>query len=533
MTSQPIVQDYELTRSLISASDYSVWRGQRRSDGQSVIVQRLQIGTAPSTEEMGRILGEFDALKALALPMLPTYLDLVDDGEEEMWLIRNTTEDQRIQAKLDLGESFQPHDIEAFLAQLLDLLAILHEGDTSIIHRDINPRTVTFDGHRYGLTDFGLLTSLVPTSPPSLADPPAAYRCPKAQENGSLDISADLYSLGAVTMHLAAHLSPGELRDDRGRIPVADFLAFDSPAVPLLESLLEPDPNARPTSAREALEYLEAPVTGSPDPHRPPSTSTASPTSSAPAPLQPTTVDEPDTHTAPSSPDSSIAVVDSHLDMLAVRSEDRSLKPHKPIADSIAEVRLQGPNLIIDIPGSSALPSSLALVALTVVMGFATFGTGCALESLGLCCMGTLLLFPGAPLALVLGHQLIPRRSERIILGEQGLARYVDIDLRRPHEEIRHELSPQTFIELSDIDRFFPVATFPNDLNTPDNFSSTLPSPGIHLQRPRGSSTRMATNISTRGKLPIGSKDSRELRWTTDLLNAHLARLKPTEDEEN
>jgi tetratricopeptide (TPR) repeat protein len=149
-------------------------------------------------------------------------------------------------------------------------LALLHAR--RLLHRDVSARNVRLgaDG-RAKLLDFGALCS--PGPQPNLIGTPV-YLAPEALTGKPLDARTDLYSLGAVAYWLLTRTHaftarrfddlpaawttpPPPLRDAQPDIPEA----LDA----LVMSLLHPDPLARPASAAEVMDRLDAIAALSPD----------------------------------------------------------------------------------------------------------------------------------------------------------------------------------------------------------------------------------------------------------------------------
>jgi len=142
-------------------------------------------------------------------------------------------------------------------------LALLHAR--RLLHRDISPRNVRLTGEgRAKLIDFGALTSfgiaaeLVGT-PPGIA--------PEALRGAALDQRSDLYALGALSYWALTgrHAYPARAVSDLMEIwryppelPSAWSADVPSALDELVMSLLRLDPLARPTSAAEVIDRLNA-----------------------------------------------------------------------------------------------------------------------------------------------------------------------------------------------------------------------------------------------------------------------------------
>ncbi len=512
MTTDTMLQNYRLQRAILPGDPYSVWRGDDATSGQSVIIQRLQLPSPPENSQVQALVWEFDILKKLDHPQLPTYLDLVDDGSQETWLVRETSEEQRVQAKLDRGQLLSPDELEDFLRQLLELLRYLHDQEVPLYHRDINPHTVTFAGDRYGFTDMGLLTALSTSNPPpSLVSHDDGYRAPE-RTNQDPSLSTDLYGLAAVALALITGMAPGELRDDAGHVDVHSYAAFDAPAVNLLATMLAADPDRRPSTAADALRQLDAPER--PHPSALPLAAHPSQSTQPASPSRPELKPSSDLAHPPS--------IGEALEQYATSQTSGELAPYNAMPTRRSELRLVGDKLIIDVPGASSATHGLISAALIFASAIAITGFGCAFEFFWFCCLGFLLFIPGIPLAFIFGPRWLGGHSERLVCDAQGLRHYTNISLG----DDSTDAEPRRFFDLDEINAIKAAAPPPNNLSSQGRGAGSLVMPGLHIRTSGGRSYTCAADISVRGGLPIGSRDSRELLWVSNVLDAHIQDLK-------
>jgi serine/threonine-protein kinase len=162
-------------------------------------------------------------------------------------------------------------------AQIADALAAAHA--VGIVHRDLKPENVMVEA-RDGIVhcrvlDFGIARALDPQTPASEAPQrpltrvgtvlgTPGYMPPEQALGEVVDARADLYALGVIVWELAAGRLLFDQDDPRGIAlaqltePVPPLPGDDVPPalVELLDALLEPKREARPSSASEVRERL-------------------------------------------------------------------------------------------------------------------------------------------------------------------------------------------------------------------------------------------------------------------------------------
>jgi serine/threonine protein kinase len=164
-----------------------------------------------SAEAQKQFTREAQMLARLAHPNLPRVIDNFILPEIGQYLVMDYVEGEDLQSMLErLGRLPEPQ-VLAWISQICEALAYLHNQSSPIIHRDIKPGNIKIrpDG-RAMLVDFGIAKvyepSLVTTLGARAFTP--GYSPPEQYGTGSTDRRSDIYALGATIYHLLTGKAP-------------------------------------------------------------------------------------------------------------------------------------------------------------------------------------------------------------------------------------------------------------------------------------------------------------------------------------
>ncbi len=234
-----------------------VFRVQRVRDGAERALKWMEVGDARRWER------ELEVALGLSHPALIRCDDagVRDQGAFLVMELATSTLRQVL---------FAPGKGELVWTALLRVgegLAALHEA--GVVHRDLKPENVLLTPEGAKLTDFGLArwlgredltrTGLVQGTP--------AYMAPEQARGERVGPPADLYAWGIMVAEAIegtprhAGSDPGEVLVRRARaaaepLSPAAVARTDRRLVSLVETMLRPDPDERPASAREVLDHL-------------------------------------------------------------------------------------------------------------------------------------------------------------------------------------------------------------------------------------------------------------------------------------
>jgi len=193
---------------------------------------------------------------------------LVEQGDDErgpflrMERIELPTLEQRLEVAS--GVPLATTWIEQALPKAFAALAVLHEGEPSVVHADLSPGNLAIadDGSRVVILDLGL--AFWRDAPPrdGTFRGTIAYAAPEVARGEPPTAKSDLFSLAAVFLHAATGEVPHAERSFAAALasvaetPLLEAhhraLASRGPAHAAMIRCLAHDPAERPESAREA-----------------------------------------------------------------------------------------------------------------------------------------------------------------------------------------------------------------------------------------------------------------------------------------
>jgi serine/threonine protein kinase len=261
---------YRLVQRIGSGAMGVVWRAHDERLGRTIAIKQLLL-------EPGLSSGEAEEAKQRAMRegriaarlQHPNAISVYDVAEEDgqPWLVMEYLPSKSLSTVLSERGPLPPHEVARIGSHVAAALAAAHSA--GIVHRDIKPGNVLLgDDGTVKITDFGISRAtgdVTVTATGMLAGTPA-YLAPEVAKGYDPGPPSDVFSLGS-TLYAAVEGEPPFGVNENTLAMLHAVAAGEinpirqaGPLTPLLSSLLEAEPNSRPTmnQANEALGAVAA-----------------------------------------------------------------------------------------------------------------------------------------------------------------------------------------------------------------------------------------------------------------------------------
>lgn len=262
-----------------------VWAAYDNAQRRQVAVKVLREDVGQYAESLERFQAE--AARMQQVPPHPNVVEIYDYGTVGDWcfLTMPLLSGPHVSEK-DLTVP----DVLEVIQQTAAGLAHLHAHQ--LVHRDVKPRNLVFDGKLVKIVDFGIAKAIDVTPITMATAGTEGYMAPELRDpRNEVTTACDIYSLGCVLFALLTGYTlgstppPGRENDLDRAIPAA--------LRPLLDAMVATDPTARPTAATvhdEVASFLaetsvQYPPTAAKPEHRPESRTRIVPLPEDPMPL--------------------------------------------------------------------------------------------------------------------------------------------------------------------------------------------------------------------------------------------------------
>jgi serine/threonine protein kinase len=257
---------YQLNQKLGQNAGRQTWLATdtQSSPPSPVIVKLLAFNPQMQWDDLKLFEREALVLKNINHPRIPQYRDYfsVDDveGSGLRWfgLVQDYIPGDSLQQILNTGRRFIAEKVRSIATQVLQILMSLHELSPPVFHRDIKPSNLILgkDNQIY-LVDFGAVQDRAKAEGATFTVVGTSGYAPPEQLWGKAVPASDLYALGATLIHLLTGISPFELPQHQMRIQFKERVSVNPEFANWIEQLIQPAPERRFSSARQALEALQ------------------------------------------------------------------------------------------------------------------------------------------------------------------------------------------------------------------------------------------------------------------------------------
>jgi serine/threonine-protein kinase len=230
-------------------------------DGQQVALKELLFALVPEAAQLEGFEREAKLLAQLSHPSIPKLVEFFREGEginTRLYLAQQFVRGSSLLDELE-RHRFDEREAKALARELLAVIGYLQGLSPRVIHRDLKPANVMRreDGS-LAVVDFGSARDLVRGVTHGSTLVGTFGYMPPEQLGGTVDLTSDLYALGATLLHLLSRKPPDELVKPgmelafEGEVNVSDgFRGW-------LHKSVQRDRTARFQSAKAALEALDA-----------------------------------------------------------------------------------------------------------------------------------------------------------------------------------------------------------------------------------------------------------------------------------
>lgn len=256
-----IADRYELRAPLGRGGSSTTWRALDRSTQQEVALKRLDVARAADWKYVELFEREGKLLAQIQHPAIPRYLGaftVEGPNGTSFFLAQSLIEGVSLSEHVAQRGSFLEGEVKDVARQVLRVLVDLHGMTPPVLHRDLKPGNILFDAQKkVHLVDFGAARQRGDDTGSTVVGT-YGYMAPE-QLRGSATAASDLYGLGATLVFLLYRVTPAELPQTRLRVTLPKKPFISSELAAFIRRLLEPAPEDRFLSAREALAALDNP----------------------------------------------------------------------------------------------------------------------------------------------------------------------------------------------------------------------------------------------------------------------------------
>jgi len=232
-------------------------------NGEEAALKELLFALVPDAALLEGFEREARLLAQLSHPAIPRLVESFTEGKgvhTRLYLAQQFVHGKSLLQQLE-HQRFDEPEAKRLARSLLEVLEYLHGLSPRVIHRDLKPANVMRreDGS-LALVDFGAARDLVRGITHGSTLVGTFGYMPPEQLGGTVDLTADLYALGASLLHLLSRKPPDELFKPGPGLELAfeEAVNVSPPFHAWLKKMVERNRGDRYQSAQAAREALDA-----------------------------------------------------------------------------------------------------------------------------------------------------------------------------------------------------------------------------------------------------------------------------------
>jgi serine/threonine-protein kinase len=230
-------------------------------NGQQVALKELLFALIPEAAQLEGFEREARLLASLSHPSIPKLIEFFKEGQgihTRLYLAQDFVRGKSLLEQLD-GHRFDEREAKQLARSLLEILGYLHGLSPRVIHRDLKPANVMRrDDGSIALVDFGSARDLVRGITHGSTLVGTFGYMPPEQLGGTVDMTSDLYALGATLVHLLSRKSPDEMLKPGMELVFDGEVNVSDGFRDWLKKLVHRERPARFQSTKLALKALDA-----------------------------------------------------------------------------------------------------------------------------------------------------------------------------------------------------------------------------------------------------------------------------------
>lgn len=249
---------YEVQQLLQEREQITTWQALDTHTQTPVILKQLDLSTLQDWSIQARFVREAEALRAIAHPRIPTLLAYEEMPEQQkIIMVMERLPGETLRKRISNGWKVSEPQARQLAADILELLALLHQLTPPLIHRDIKPENILIDDQdQVYLIDLGAVQKGVGGAYTTVGS--FAYMAPE-QLQGQAVPATDQYGLGIALIELLSGSAPSAIPRQGLYLDLESALSVSSGFRKWLEHLVAPYAEQRFASVAEASEALKAP----------------------------------------------------------------------------------------------------------------------------------------------------------------------------------------------------------------------------------------------------------------------------------